>query len=339
MAYKEQWVEWRRASEIFSGDQYSLFGETGISVRDVNQGWIGNCWFMSSASALAEVPGRIERMFLNTDNKVNEHGIYGVNFYTLGIKHTVLVDDYIPTDSDYSYPQTLFAHLGDDNSIWSLILEKAFAKYHGNYEHIVGGWPVVATRTLSGAPFDTMWHTEHTTDEIWDELQRTDHIDDIIQMGTPGSSDQNANEDGLANNHAYTVIGVTTLSNEQRLVKLRNPWGSEDYHGAWSDDSENWTEELKEEVGLEQTKSDGIFFMSIEDYHEQVEETYFNKEVSTWHSAHFLMLDDNTQSNNPGDDTWWCGTDCTKHIVTVKSDANQGVYITTHTWDDRCMAD
>ena len=164
MAYKEQWVEWRRASEIYTGEQYSLFGETGISVRDVNQGWIGNCWFMSSASALAEVPGRIERMFLNTDNKVNEHGIYGVNFYTLGIKHTVLVDDYIPTDSDYDYGQTLFAHLGDDNSIWSLILEKAFAKYHGNYEHIVGGWPVVATRTLSGAPFDTMWHTEYTTD-------------------------------------------------------------------------------------------------------------------------------------------------------------------------------
>ena len=158
-------------------------------------------------------------------------------------------------------------------------------------------------------------------------------------MGTPGSSDQEANEDGLANNHAYTVIGVTTLSNEQRLVKLRNPWGSEDYHGAWSDDSENWTEALKEEVDLEQTKSDGIFFMSIEDYHEQVEETYFNKEVSTWHSAHFLMLDDNTQADNPGDDTWWCGTDCTQHKVTVKSDADQGVYITAHTWDDRCMAD
>ena len=291
---------------------------------------------MSAASALAEIPGRIERIFLNNDNKVNEHGIYGVNFYTLGIKHTVIVDDYLPLDSDWG--TTLFAHVGSDNALWGPILEKAFAKYHGNYEHIIGGHPSYSLRTLSGAPFYTMDHAEKTADEIWDELQSTDHADDIIQMGTPGNNDQDSNADGLANGHAYTVIGVTELSTGQRLVKLRNPWGSEDFTGAWSDSSSNWTNDLKDEVNHE-SANDGIFFMSIEDYKAQAEETYFNPDVSDWHSAHFLMLNDNTQAENPADEAWWCGTDCTKHTVTVKSDVAQTVHITAHTWDDRCMAD
>jgi hypothetical protein len=110
-----------------------------------------------------------------------------------------------------------------------------------------------------------MDHAEKTADEIWDELQSTDHADDIIQMGTPGNNDQDSNADGLANGHAYTVIGVNELSTGQRLVKLRNPWGSEGFTGAWSDSSSSWTNDLKDEVN-HGSADDGIFFMSIEDY-------------------------------------------------------------------------
>jgi len=31
------------------------------------QGSIGNCWFMAAASAVAEVPGRMEKAFGNKD--------------------------------------------------------------------------------------------------------------------------------------------------------------------------------------------------------------------------------------------------------------------------------
>ena len=36
----------------------------------------------------------MESVFLNTE--VSANGIYGVNFYTLGVPHTVIVDDYLP---------------------------------------------------------------------------------------------------------------------------------------------------------------------------------------------------------------------------------------------------
>lgn len=104
---------------------------------------------------MADVPGRLENTFLNNDNELNAAGIYGVNLYTLGVPHTVIVDDWLPLEQmwDGTY-KTIFTHVGDDSSLWGPILEKAFAKYHGNYEHIEGGDPRRAGRTLHGGPFE-----------------------------------------------------------------------------------------------------------------------------------------------------------------------------------------
>ena len=51
---------------------------------------------MSGASALSEIPGRLEKVFLNDVNELSPRGIYAVNMYTLGVPHTVIVDDYFP---------------------------------------------------------------------------------------------------------------------------------------------------------------------------------------------------------------------------------------------------
>jgi hypothetical protein len=45
----------------------------------------------------------------------------------------------------------------------------------------------------------------------------------------------------LAYRHAYTVLGTVKLSNGEKLVKMRNPWGVEKWKGAWSDHSYKWT--------------------------------------------------------------------------------------------------
>ncbi len=91
---------------------------------------------MASAAALAEKPGRIKRMFLNTENKLNDAGIYAVNLYALGVPHTVIVDDYLPMQSD---DQTVMNYISKDGGMWMSLLEKAVAKFYGNYKHIDGG--------------------------------------------------------------------------------------------------------------------------------------------------------------------------------------------------------
>ena len=81
-------------------------------------------------------------------------GIYAVNIFTLGVPHTVIVDDYLPLQKfEENGPYTtLFSLVGEDSSMWGVILEKAFAKYHGNYEHLVAGDPRAAARSLNGSP-------------------------------------------------------------------------------------------------------------------------------------------------------------------------------------------
>ena len=83
-----------------------------MTPADVRQGSIGNCWFLSAISALSEVPGRIERVFVNDD--VSANGIYAVNFYSLGVPHTVIVDDYLPLQHVYGNWYTIFSKMGPD---------------------------------------------------------------------------------------------------------------------------------------------------------------------------------------------------------------------------------
>ena len=297
----------------------SLFGSNGVTPEDIRQGAVGNCWLMGGASAVAEVPGRMENVFLNNGNCLSEQGIYGVNIYTLGVPHTIIVDDYLPLREVWNGWSTLFAHIGDDNSLWGPILEKAMAKFHGNYNHLEGGNPVYSVRTLTGAPYEMLFHRGWSTvpatsaETLWERLVAHDGSNDILQAGTPGSSDQARNEFGLSNNHAYTVLGVKTMSTGEKLIKMRNPWGVETYSGDFSDASELWTRELIDETGRE-IDDDGIFYMPLEAYHAQVEQTFISYDTSDWFQGYYLKLNDTTQNKGK-----WstCGSSCTRHELFV----------------------
>ena len=47
--------------------------------------------------------------------------------------------------------------------------------------------------------------------------------------------------------HAYSVLDVRDLSGI-KLLRLRNPWGHFSWKGTWSDKSDIWTKELKEDL-------------------------------------------------------------------------------------------
>ena len=73
---------------------------------------------------------------------------------------------------------------------------------------------------------------------------------------------------------------------------MRNPWGSEWYRGDWSDSSERWTDSLREQAD-HLASNDGKFYMSFEDYVNQVEYTDFSRDVQGWiHSAFAMFADD-----------------------------------------------
>lgn len=226
VAYLPDDVTWKRINEADIGVE-SLWGPNGssdIKPADMNQGGVGNCWIISAISAVAEVPGRITNLMLNDD--LNEAGVYGVNMYSLGVPTTVYVDDYLPVAEDWYSGESkpLYAGLGKDNSIWGAIVEKAFAKKYGNYQHTEGGWMATGVANLNGSPFRTHMNKDYSEDDLWAILETHDLAVDVMTAGTENGPDTPA---GLASGHAYTVIGVATLDDGARLIKCRNPWGSE----------------------------------------------------------------------------------------------------------------
>jgi len=55
-----------------------------IEPSDIKQGEIGNCYFLSTLSVLAEHPERIQKLFLS--DKVNDFGVYGVVMTKSGVR-------------------------------------------------------------------------------------------------------------------------------------------------------------------------------------------------------------------------------------------------------------
>ena len=93
---------------------------------------MGDCYFLSSLSVLAEHERRITRLFSSAE--VNENGVYQVTLTKNGVKMAVCVDDFIPC----KHHEPCFAR-AHGNELWVLIAEKAWAKIHGSYERVEGG--------------------------------------------------------------------------------------------------------------------------------------------------------------------------------------------------------
>lgn len=101
---------------------------------------------------------------------------------------------------------TVFNKISRDGSLWASILEKAFAKFHGNYRHIISGDPRNSARTLFGGPHKFMEHSQTSEDSLWATLMEANNQNDIIQAGTEGDDDTMKQADGLVKGHAYTVL-------------------------------------------------------------------------------------------------------------------------------------
>ena len=78
---------------------------------------------------------------MNEDDKetrgISPNGIYAVNLYALMMPVTMTIDDILPLRPDSD--KTLYASVGRDHSVWGPLIEKAFSKFHGSYESIIGG--------------------------------------------------------------------------------------------------------------------------------------------------------------------------------------------------------
>ena len=200
-------ITWKKASEIPSlknaSHKMDIFPEK-VSPNDVVQGGLGDCWFLTAISALAEYPERIKKLFLNDKHESNAANIYGIKICKNGIWENVIVDDWLPI----RYNQPVFSK-SNGKFVWVPIIEKAYAKAHGSYKAIESGNIDEAMRDLTGAPSFSIEISEKSEDDLWRIIKRCDEKKFVLSCSvhtTEEKSELYEKEYGIMTAHAYTLI-------------------------------------------------------------------------------------------------------------------------------------
>ena len=95
-----------------------------------------------------------------------------MRFYVLGIPVTVTVDDYLSfTDASNSLTSLQYGEQGKDGAMWMTILEKAAAKFYGNFEMLSGGMVGATVQMLTGGPAYYHAHKEMDADRLWNMVK------------------------------------------------------------------------------------------------------------------------------------------------------------------------
>jgi Calpain family cysteine protease/Bacterial pre-peptidase C-terminal domain len=211
----------------------SLF-QGGASHTDVDQGAVGDCYFMASLGAVAlKNPSAIYNMFID-----NGDNTYTVRFFNNGVADYVTVDRYLPTNSwggfHYANNSSGLAYNNANNELWVALAEKAYAQINesgwigqdntNSYAGIDGGWPFNAMKQITG---------RNTTHEgmndyfLW--IRTGDNVTDMWNAFAAGRSvvlnTNSSTASGIVGNHSYILTGYNYSTGKYTLY---NPWGGSD---------------------------------------------------------------------------------------------------------------
>ncbi|KAI1261950.1 cysteine proteinase [Xylariaceae sp. FL1019] len=280
----------KRVREIFEKPTYLK----DIDGADIKQGGLGNCWFIASLSALANVEDAVKRVCVEYDTRI---GIYGFVFFRDGEWIYSIIDDKLYLTSpnwdnpsmqrdllnqidrespEKDYRKTyqtgskalFFGQCKNQNETWVALIEKAYAKAHGDFGSLSGGWIGEGLEDLTGGVTTELLATDILDlDEFWENEMSKVNQEFFFGCSTGLLDGGYGYREGIREGHAYVVMDARTLKNGERLVKLRNPWGKTRkgiWEGAWSDGSKEWNSDVKEELG-HQFGNDSVFWIRYED--------------------------------------------------------------------------
>ncbi|XP_054265093.1 calpain-A-like, partial [Macrosteles quadrilineatus] len=191
-------------------------------------------------------------------------GIFHFRFWRFGRWYDVVIDDRLPTLNG-----ALHSTKAPNNVFWPALLDKAYLKFlYGGYinnyyfiyevlQDFTGG--VVEHIDLRCLP-------KSFENTLLKAFARQSLI------GCASSANEVKTPQGLVRDHAYAMTGARFVNvpgrGEVLLIRLRNPWGSFEWNGAWSDGSKEWEllpKALKEELAVV-NREDGEFVMEFSDF-------------------------------------------------------------------------
>ncbi|KFH66966.1 hypothetical protein MVEG_07490 [Podila verticillata NRRL 6337] len=222
-----------------------------------------NSWILSALGVVVNIPGLIEQLCVKKNEEV---GVYGFIFFKDGDWVSTVVDDQLFYKIDpLTRKRTLyFSSCREERESWLPLMEKAYAKIHGDYETLTGGFTSEGIEDLTGGISSILFTDDILNkDRFWEKEMK--QVNKATLMGCSiNFQDDNTEMRGIQPGHAYSVLDVAEFDGE-RLVHIRNPWGAIEWTGDWSDQSDKWTPEAIKQLKLED-KDDGRFWMSFKDF-------------------------------------------------------------------------
>ena len=231
-------VEWIYENPSFVVDGYSS--------SDVRQGRNGDCWWIAAVATLCSLEKLMNKVCVARDE---ECGVYGFVFHRDGEWVSTVIDDNLyltyedfdvygdiydasgekerkykknhQTGSDALY----FAKCADPNETWLPLLEKAYAKVHGDYKAISGGFSGEAVEDMTGGvTTNIMTNKILSKERLWKELLNVNK-QFIFAASSPSLGPDSEARRGLALGHAYSVLMAVEEEDEKgdkvRLVLIR----------------------------------------------------------------------------------------------------------------------
>ncbi|KAF8325765.1 uncharacterized protein EI90DRAFT_3071680, partial [Cantharellus anzutake] len=178
-----------------------------------------------------------------------------------------------------------FAKSGTENETWVPLLEKAYAKLHGDYSSLNGGQSGEAAEDLTGGVsskihvndiLDIDWFWTHELMRVNEDRLFSCSIYNLQKVGVEPPSE-------TISAHAYSILKAVEYRGK-RFLRIRNPWGDSEWTGRWADGSKEWTSEWLNALGVlgHEFGDDGAFIMEYEDF------------LETWTMVHRTKLFDPT---------------------------------------------
>ncbi|XP_062305838.1 calpain-5-like isoform X1 [Osmerus eperlanus] len=285
-------LKWKRPKELCKDPR--LFVD-GISTRDLHQGSLGNCWMVAATSCLASepslwkkvIPDHLEQEW-NPKRPDLYAGIFHFRFWRLGRWTDVVVDDRLPVSEEGTL---LFCRSATPREFWSALLEKAYAKLNGCYEALEGGNTAEALIDFTGGVSEPLSLEREALGlqperrkTLFQTLAKASARQALITCSirpAEGEKVESVLDCGLVRGHAYGITAVKKVRLSESflgqgqggatrllMIRMRNPWGTADWTGDWSQGSLQWQQVSrgeKEKMGLV-VRDVGEFWLEFEDF-------------------------------------------------------------------------